>query len=181
MDERPEIYPMMKVAELLHAYPEVEGRLLELSPSLEKLKSPALLATVAKVTTLEQAAKESEYGLVEFIQELRMAVGLAGVEECPDPEAREADAEASQTGGRPAWADEALLSGQLDARPILARGEHPLEHVLAEVARFQKGQVYRLTTPFLPAPLVQKVQVEGFDSWSEEASPGQFESWFRKQ
>ncbi|MDD4434532.1 MAG: DUF1858 domain-containing protein, partial [Parabacteroides sp.] len=47
----------MKVAELLNDYPEIEDTLLSLSPAFAKLRNPVLRKTVARVTTLQQAAK----------------------------------------------------------------------------------------------------------------------------
>lgn len=52
-----EINLQTKVAELLGAYPQLEEQLLKLSPTFAKLKNPILRRTVAKVTSLQQAAK----------------------------------------------------------------------------------------------------------------------------
>ena len=50
------ISPKTKVGELLDAYPQMEGVLLDLSPAFAKLKNPILRKTVARIATLQRAA-----------------------------------------------------------------------------------------------------------------------------
>ena len=45
-----------KIATLLKVYPELEERLIELVPAFDKLRNPILRRTIAKVTSLQQAA-----------------------------------------------------------------------------------------------------------------------------
>lgn len=51
------INPETKVGELLDAYPEAESVLVEPAPRFKPLSNPVLRRTVARVTTLEQAAR----------------------------------------------------------------------------------------------------------------------------
>ena len=57
MTDRPLITPETKVGALLDAYPELEAVLIELAPPFRKLKNPVLRRTVARLTSLAQAAK----------------------------------------------------------------------------------------------------------------------------
>ena len=50
------IAPKTKVAELIDAYPQLEGVLIDYVPAFEKLRNPLLRRTVARITTLQQAA-----------------------------------------------------------------------------------------------------------------------------
>ncbi|MGD8491813.1 MAG: DUF1858 domain-containing protein, partial [Anaerolineae bacterium] len=50
------IAPKTKVAELISAYPQLEQVLIDYVPAFEKLKNPVLRKTVARITTLQQAA-----------------------------------------------------------------------------------------------------------------------------
>ena len=55
--DRIDITPQTKVGELLTAYPELEDLLIEIAPAFKKLRKPVLRRTVAKVTSLAQAAR----------------------------------------------------------------------------------------------------------------------------
>ena len=45
-----------KIADLLTAYPQLEDKLIGISPVFAKLKNPILRRTVARVTSVQQAA-----------------------------------------------------------------------------------------------------------------------------
>ena len=75
-----EINLQTKVVELLEAYPQLEEQLLNLSPTFAKLKNPILRRTVAKVTSLQQAAKIAGISPARMVQALRKAVGLSSGE-----------------------------------------------------------------------------------------------------
>jgi len=66
-----------KVANLLESYPELEDILMELSPVFSKLKNPVLRRTIAKVTSLQQAAGVAGISPPLLIQKLRKAAGLS--------------------------------------------------------------------------------------------------------
>jgi len=51
------IGPETTIGALLEAYPELEDVLVEMAPAFAKLRNPIVRRTVAKVATLEQAAK----------------------------------------------------------------------------------------------------------------------------
>jgi len=44
-----------------------------------------------------------------------------------------------------------------------------------------KGDIYELTTPFLPAPLIEKVVSMGYDKWTKQESSELFCTYFYKQ
>ena len=60
----------------------------------------------------------------------------------------------------------------LDARPLLARGEHPVERVLSDLAGLPEGQAYDLLTPFVPQPLIDRAGARGFVGTSADEAPG---------
>jgi len=60
----------------------------------------------------------------------------------------------------------------LDARPILAGGEHPLERVMQDLSQLPAGQAYDLLTPFVPEPLIDKAAARGFAGTSTAEGPG---------
>ena len=51
------IGPETRVADVLEAHPEAEEILIAIAPQFKAMKNPVLRRTVARVATLEQAAK----------------------------------------------------------------------------------------------------------------------------
>ena len=80
----------------------------------------------------------------------------------------------------PTWLDRAKISITLDARPLLASGEHPLERVLSETAALKPGEIYEILTPFPPMPMIQKLNEAGFESYSEQEESGLFHTYFAR-
>jgi uncharacterized protein (DUF2249 family) len=80
----------------------------------------------------------------------------------------------------PTWLDRAKISIILDARPLLASGEHPLERVLSETATLKPGEIYEILTPFPPMPMIQKLNDAGFESFSEQDNTGVFRTYFAR-
>ena len=112
MEDRLPITLQMKVAELLNDYPEIEDTLLSLSPAFAKLRNPVLRKTVARVTTLQQAAKVGGLNAGYLIQELRRAAGISDTEVVPDKE--EGD-----FGDCPECFEGLPISVIFDARPLI--------------------------------------------------------------
>ncbi len=83
-------------------------------------------------------------------------------------------------GGRPDWLRQVDVVTVIDAREAIAAGQHPLAQVMAAVAALAPGQAHRLVTPFVPAPLLEKVKAQGFRVWTEEVAAGEFHSWLAR-
>lgn len=79
----------------------------------------------------------------------------------------------------PGWLNKANIKQSLDARPMLASGVHPLEQVMQETSALETGDIYEIITPFSPNPMIEKMQVAGFDSFSEQKGAA-FITYFRK-
>lgn len=81
----------------------------------------------------------------------------------------------------PDWVKNENIAITLDARPLLASGQHPLERVMNESAGLQKGQIYEIITPFPPMPMIEKMESAGFDSFSKQDAAGVFHTYFLKR
>ena len=81
----------------------------------------------------------------------------------------------------PTWLDRAKITITLDARPILASGEHPLERVLSETSTLKQGEIYEIITPFPPMPMIGKLEALGFASHSGQDDSGLFHTYFLKE
>ena len=78
---------------------------------------------------------------------------------------------------KPTWLDKEKIKITLDARPILASGEHPLERVLREADSLNPGEIYEIITPFPPMPMIEKLTALGFESFSEQ-NEGLYHTYF---
>lgn len=167
MAERPWIEPEMKVADLLQHFPELEETLLQLSPAFAKLKNPILRRTVAKATSLAQAARVAGIPVGQLIRTLRCAAGQSVA-----PAAAEEDSGSPAPGARPAWAHSQKAKGTLDAGRLLDQGEKPVARVIQELKRLAPGEVFLVRAPFLPAPLIDLAGNSGIEAWWEETADG---------
>ncbi len=172
-DGRREITPETRVAALLDDYPELETTLVDLAPPFAKLRNPLLRKTVAKVTTLRQAAKVGGVSLGVLINRLRE---VAGVEGEPVESADEADEAA-----RPQWLREDRIGQRFDARPVIEAGERPMEKITSLLKRLEGVEILELTTPFVPAPIIDMATEQGFASWQEQLAPELVKTFFTRR
>lgn len=163
------ITPKTRVHELLVAYPELEARLIERVPAFAKLRNPVIRQTVARVTTLQQAAAVGGVPLEGLINMLREAVG-------------QDVAHLSESGAylteQPPWFSDAKVKAELDLRPMLAQGEHPVHEVMERLRGLSRGEIFSVLAPFLPAPLIDKAKSLGFEAWVKRESAELFKVYF---
>lgn len=168
-----QITPDTKISELLDNFPRLEDKLLEMSEAFAKLKNPFLRKTIAKVTSLRQAAKIAEIPLGVLINIFRDEADM-------DPLHIESGSGTENSGNAPAWLDKTKIIKTLDAREMLENGEHPLNIVAEETASMNPGEIYKLTTPFLPAPLIDVMKSKGCETWSDKAGDNLYHNYFQK-
>lgn len=151
-----DITPETKVGELLREFPELEEVLYRLAPSFAALKNPVLRRTVARVTSLQQAAKVGNINAVEMVDSLRQA---AGIELLGESFSNDADEQSLQVA---AQAPVTPVTFTLDVRPIIDAGDHPKDVVMTEAEKLKPGECLLLVAPFPPAPLITLLQKRGF-------------------
>jgi hypothetical protein len=78
----------------------------------------------------------------------------------------------------PNWLIKANIKISLDARPLLASGNHPIERVISEATSLNPGEIYEIMTPFRPFPMIEKLEALGFESHSEQDETGLFHTYF---
>lgn len=169
------ITPQTKVGELLDAFPELENVLIQIAPPFKKLRNPVLRRTVARVTSLSQAARVGGVSVAEMINTLRQAVGqpdyqlsdevALGPRSCPET---------------PDWLRTDRIVKSMDVRPMINAGEQPMGRVLQELASLPKGDILEIVTPFEPAPLIDKAKERGFHTWISTESPEVVRTYFQR-
>lgn len=155
------ITPETKVGKLLEDFPELEDTLIRMSPSFKKLRNPVLRKTVGKVATLRQVAKVGNIPLADLINALRREVGLSEVNMIDGDAAGNIDES-------PEWSDAARIVKRFDARSMIEAGQQPMGTVLKQIKELKEGEIYELTTPFVPAPLIDMVKEKGYAVWTKK-------------
>ena len=121
------IAPKTKVAELIDAYPQLEQVLIEYVPAFERLRNPVLRRTVARITTLQQAAAVGGVNIEDLINHLRAEVGQDLIS---------GGAEEAYTTEQPGWFSETRVVAELDAKEMLEAGDQPVnQRMFDEVVR----------------------------------------------
>ena len=163
------ITPDTKVGALLDAYPGIEEKLIALVPAFAKLRNPILRKTVAKVATLEQAAKVGGIPLRDLMRHLSEATG----------EAPAGAAEERHTGDA-TWVDSVRVVEEIDADAMLETGVHPIGRVREAVAGLEDGEAVCLKSSFRPEPLLETMRRGGLRVHCEETAPGRHASYFAR-
>lgn len=164
------ITPETKIGVLLDSYPQLEDLLIKLAPPFAKLRNPILRKTVAKVTTLRQAAKVGGVNIAELVNALRNEVGQTESANILD----ESDSALRQ---KPDWMKN-TISETLDIRSMIENGEHPMGMVMQKLRELENNQIFELITPFEPAPLIDKAKEQGFSTWTEHVESDLVKTWF---
>ena len=171
MNDKLIITPKTKVLQLLEAYPQLEDVLIEYAPAFKKLKNPILRNTVAKIATLQHAASVGNVKLEDLINRLRKEVGQDLFTDSSN---------VHYITEKPAWFDKNLIYKELDAKPMLAAGEQPVNMVLSDLNAMKQGSIYKLSAPFLPAPLIDKGTSLGLSHWLIKEKEESFIVYFYK-
>lgn len=70
---------------------------------------------------------------------------------------------------------------RIDIRPLLARGEEPFPAIRKRVSALREGEGLIVQCPFLPAPLIELLQSEGFASRMERGNAGDWIVYFWRE
>lgn len=163
------INPKTKVLKLIETYPELEEVLIGYVPAFQKLKNPILRNTVAKITTLQQAASIGKVGIEELINTLRRAVGESEIE-IEDSE--------DYNFVKPEWFSLDKLTNTTDIREMLDRGEQPVNLVVSDLNKLGQGEIYKVISPFLPAPLIDKASSLELNHWVDKQEEALYYIYF---
>jgi hypothetical protein len=150
------ITPKTKVLELIETYPKLEDVLIRYVPAFSKLKNPLLRRTVAKIATLQQAASIGNVKTGDLINLLRKEVGQELLNNSDDT---------TYNTIKPSWYNETFIEKEFDIREMLAAGEQPVNQVISDLNQLNKGKIYKLSSPFLPAPLIDKATSLKIEHW----------------
>lgn len=139
------------------------------SEHFAKLRNPAMRRVMARLVTIEQAARIAGTESNALVQKLNRALGLNDDEESTP--ATNALTEAASTQST-APAKSALTAGgrvvELDVRDDLRNGREPFTRIMAAVAGLHEHEALSLRATFEPVPLFTVMKKRGFDHKAEK-------------
>lgn len=167
------VTPETRVGQLLDAHPELEETLISVAPQFQALKNPVLRRTVAKVATLEQAARVADIPVNELVRRVREALGHgaggAGADEAP-----------REPGAAPGWIDD-QPARVFDADVMLAEGSPPIGEISRALFGLATGETVLVRASFEPAPLIDALRGKGHEVFSRKGAGDSWEAWVRKR
>lgn len=171
---RADITHEIKIAYLLENYPELEDALMEMAPEFRKLKNPLLRKTIARVTSLGQAAAVAGLPAKDMVNRLRVIANLPAIDS-PDT------ADQDLMGDKPRWMETNQVVITYDASNEIRSGGMPLGTIMEMLDKLSSQQIMLLVSPLLPAPLLDKARQKGYLTWSEKISEQVYNSFILKE
>lgn len=68
-----------------------------------------------------------------------------------------------------------------DARPLLDQGIEPYAEIRRRVDRLKPSEGLVITTPFLPSPLIERLEGEGYAARAERTAEGSWVTHFWRE
>ena len=143
------------------------------APHFEKLRNRALRRVMARLVTIEQAARIANVPAIRLVRDLNVALGLGDAADIGP-----AAVDSSESGDEPDRHPANAPAVELDVREDLRAGREPFSAIMAAVAQLGGGEVLRLRTIFEPAPLFDLLAKRGFRHEAVAHAGDDWSSWF---
>jgi uncharacterized protein (DUF2249 family) len=140
------------------------------APQFDKLRNRAMRSVMARLVTVEQAARVGGASVELLLRDLNDALGTASAPPvtAPSPE-------------RPMIAPLRPAHGEtveVDVREDLRSGREPFSRIMAAVNALRAGQVLLIRAIFEPVPLFAALAKRGFVHAAHQAGPEDWSIWF---
>jgi uncharacterized protein (DUF2249 family) len=142
------------------------------APHFAKLRNRTMRRVMARLVTVEQAARMAGVGVEGLLQALNHALGVTAPSEPPERPATTSDEPPPQQ--RPLDANEVVV----DVREDLRAGREPFSTIMRAVGALNRGDVLRLRTTFEPVPLFHVLGKRGFAHETLAHAPDDWSVWF---
>jgi uncharacterized protein (DUF2249 family) len=162
-----------------------DERLLEVftsaSPAFEMLRNAAARRTMARLVTIEQAARIAGIDAATLVARLNVALGVDPSEAAAASSSEGADASAAaRAEGAPAGLLETPAERivDLDVRDDLRAGREPFRKIFDAARALPPGHVLRLRAIFEPAPLYAVLGKQALGHYTERLAADDWRVWF---
>lgn len=167
------------------------------APHFSKLKNRAMRRVMARLITVEQAARTAGIAPELLLRDLNQALGIedstAGTAAISVKNSYAASGDAARAPGGQSQPGSGVRDAastttparplaapvvELDVREDLRSGNEPFSKIMAAVAALGAGEVLRLRATFEPVPLFTVLGKRGFVHESEEHDSDDWSVWF---
>jgi uncharacterized protein (DUF2249 family) len=170
---RAPISPQDRVSDVLARDETLVDVFVRQAPHFAKLRNRAMRRIMARLITVEQAARTANIPVDLLVRELNAALGIEG--DCP-PQSLVRMKDRSSDDARQHPASASVVD--LDVREDLRSGREPFSRIMSAVAALRDDHVLRLRTTFEPVPLFNVLGKRGFVHESEACAPDDWSVWF---
>ena len=145
------------------------------APHFAKLRNRAMRRVMARLVTVEQAARMANVAVDRLLDDLNEALGVA-----PDAQdTRDLAARAIASGDDPVRRHPPSAPVlELDVRDDLRSGREPFSRIMSAVGELREGSVLRLRATFEPVPLFGVLAKRGFIHESVAHALDDWSVWF---
>lgn len=143
------------------------------APQFSKLHNRSLRRVMARLVTVEQAARTAKVPVRELVRDLNHALGIE-----PLPDAGPSPASSSIDDGVARAHPAAARVVDLDVRDDLRSGREPFSRIMSTVAALGGDDVLHLRAIFEPVPLFAVLAKRGFAHESKSHAPNDWSVWF---
>ena len=169
-----------RVADVLARDERLVDVFVAVSPAFERLRSPGLRRVMARLVTVEQAARVARVEPAVLLDRLNHAIADPGRHDAaPEPN------ESTMPGTDPSAPRPEALSAipedrvvELDVRDALRNGEEPFSRIMAARREVADDGALRLRAIFEPVPLYAVMARQGFEHWTEQLDADDWVIWF---
>ena len=176
---RAELEPILasdKISDVLKRHPDLLDVLVRTSPAFAKLRNPVVRRVQSRLVTVAQAAGIAGLDAPDLTQRLNVAAGITN-SASNTPSSPELTGENAE----PAWLHNVEIVQELDARPIMERGEEPFRQIMATAQSVPTGCAFRLIAGFEPLPLYGVLEKQGFTHSANRHTGDRWEVIFYRQ
>jgi uncharacterized protein (DUF2249 family) len=144
------------------------------APHFEKLRNAAMRRVMARLVTVEQAARMAAVPVDRLLSDLNAALHIETSQAAHSMPERAGPRPAARANQHPA----SLRQIELDLREDMRSGREPFSRIMEAVATLGPGEVLLLRTIFEPVPLFGLMAKRGFQHEVERHSADDWSIWF---
>lgn len=151
-----------------------------LSPVLERLRDPETGKVMARLVTVEQAARMAELDGDGLVRRLNGVLAGEGPTPSEEGEMTGRTTDRAAAGGTPAALEGIAQENvvEVDVREDLRAGREPFSRIMAAVRDVPRGGVLALRAIFEPVPLYAVLAKRGLAHYTEQLAPDDWKVWF---
>lgn len=173
------IGPRDRVAAVLARDERLVESFTALSPAFARLRTPAMRRVMARLVTVEQAARVAGVEPERLVDTLNRALDAGAA---PSVEATDEEKHTMQTTVTDLPPALAALPPErlhdLDVRDDLRGGREPFSRIMEARRALRPGDVLRLRAIFEPVPLYAVMAKQGLEQWTERLADDDWRVWF---